>query len=100
MSFPHQSIGTSGWNGNSRIYSIRNAKEKKERKRNKDPRWELDPTACPPLHRKWREKLMDSSDTRSGLTGLEPAASALTGRCSNRLNYNPRDWGCTAYIFL
>ena len=26
----------------------------------------------------------------SGLTGLEPAASALTGRCSDRLNYNPR----------
>ena len=24
-----------------------------------------------------------------GLTGLEPAASALTGRCSDRLNYNP-----------
>lgn len=27
----------------------------------------------------------------SGLTGLEPAASALTGRCSDQLNYNPRD---------
>lgn len=27
----------------------------------------------------------------SGLAGLEPAASALTGRCSNRLNYNPRE---------
>lgn len=27
----------------------------------------------------------------SGLTGLEPAASALTGRCSDRLNYNPRN---------
>lgn len=26
----------------------------------------------------------------SGLTGLEPAASALTGRCSDQLNYNPR----------
>ncbi|KAI3671268.1 hypothetical protein L2E82_52831 [Cichorium intybus] len=25
----------------------------------------------------------------SGLTGLEPATSALTGRCSDRLNYNP-----------
>ena len=25
----------------------------------------------------------------SGLTGLEPAASALTGRCSDQLNYNP-----------
>lgn len=29
------------------------------------------------------------SDYSSGLTGLEPAASALTGRCSDRLNYNP-----------
>ena len=28
---------------------------------------------------------------QSGLTGLEPAASALTGRCSNQLNYNPRE---------
>ena len=27
----------------------------------------------------------------SGLTGLEPAASALTGRCSDQLNYNPRE---------
>lgn len=27
----------------------------------------------------------------SGLTGLEPAASALTGRCSNQLNYNPHE---------
>ncbi|GAB2236487.1 hypothetical protein Droror1_Dr00028131 [Drosera rotundifolia] len=30
----------------------------------------------------------------SGLTGLEPAASALTGRCSDRLNYNPRKGPC------
>lgn len=27
----------------------------------------------------------------SGLTGLEPATSALTGRCSCLLNYNPRE---------
>ena len=27
----------------------------------------------------------------SGLAGLEPAASALTGRCSNQLNYNPSE---------
>lgn len=27
----------------------------------------------------------------SGLTGLEPATSALTGRCSSLLNYNPRE---------
>ena len=36
----------------------------------------------------------------SGLTGLEPAASALTGRCSDQLNYNPRERRCTSYIFL
>lgn len=36
----------------------------------------------------------------SGLTGLEPAASALTGRCSDQLNYNPGERKCTAYIFL
>lgn len=29
----------------------------------------------------------------SGLTGLEPAASALTGRCSDQLNYNPKEMG-------
>ena len=27
---------------------------------------------------------------KSGLTGLEPATSAVTGRCSNQLNYNPK----------
>ncbi len=26
---------------------------------------------------------------RTGLTGLEPATSAVTGRCSNQLNYRP-----------
>ena len=38
----------------------------------------------------------------SGLTGLEPAASALTGRCSDQLNYNPREIRCIAiaHIFL
>ena len=36
----------------------------------------------------------------SGLTGLEPAASALTGRCSDQLNYNPKEIRRTAYIFL
>ena len=28
-------------------------------------------------------------DTVSRLTGLEPATSAVTGRCSNQLNYSP-----------
>lgn len=36
----------------------------------------------------------------SGLTGLEPAASALTGRCSDQLNYNPQEKNCTAYLLL
>lgn len=41
----------------------------------------------------------------SGLTGLEPAASALTGRCSDQLNYNPREIGHLAenwilFLFL
>ena len=31
----------------------------------------------------------------TGLTGLEPATSALTGRCSNPLNYNPSS--CSLY---
>ena len=26
----------------------------------------------------------------AGRTGLEPATSAVTGRCSNQLNYRPR----------
>ena len=45
---------------------------------------------------RWIEYLLDPS----GLTGLEPAASALTGRCSDQLNYNPREIRCIAYIFL
>ena len=36
----------------------------------------------------------------SGLTGLEPAASALTGRCSDQLNYNPGEIKRTASVFL
>ena len=49
----------------------------------------------PPFNRKWRDELMYLLN-QSGLTGLEPAASALTGRCSDRLNYNPRKIRCTA----
>lgn len=44
---------------------------------------------CPLFHRKRRGELMYLLDP-SGLTGLEPATSALTGRCSCLLNYNPR----------
>ncbi|PNX78916.1 hypothetical protein L195_g034898, partial [Trifolium pratense] len=39
----------------------------------------------------YRDELIDSLDPRSGLTGLEPAASALTGRCSDR---------CDAFLAL
>ena len=42
------------------------------------------------FHIKWRGELMYLLDP-SGLTGLEPATSALTGRCSCLLNYNPRE---------
>ena len=45
---------------------------------------------CPFFHRKSRGELMYLLDP-SGLTGLEPATSALTGRCSCLLNYNPRE---------
>ena len=48
------------------------------------------PAPCPTFHRKERVEVMYLLDP-SGLTGLEPAASALTGRCSNQLNYNPRE---------
>ena len=43
------------------------------------------------LSRYWERKddFFHSLNPSSGLTGLEPAASALTGRCSNQLNYNP-----------
>ena len=30
----------------------------------------------------------------TGLTGLEPATSAVTGRCSNQLNYKPNKFCC------
>lgn len=36
----------------------------------------------------------------SGLTGLEPAASALTGRCSDQLNYNPREKAYSIHDFI
>ena len=66
-----------------------NAKRKK--KRNKDPHWGLDLAPC---------LLFLGSDPSSGLTGLEPAASALTGRCSDQLNYNPREIRDLAEIWI
>jgi hypothetical protein len=48
---------------------------------------------APPLliknfHEKRKDEFVHSLNPSSGLTGLEPAASALTGRCSDQLNYN------------
>ncbi len=35
--------------------------------------------------------MADNNYFRStGLTGFEPATSAVTGRCSNQLNYSPK----------
>lgn len=42
------------------------------------------------FHGKRKDEFLHSLTPSSGLTGLEPAASALTGRCSDQLNYNPR----------
>lgn len=81
------SIGISERNGNSRTCLMINATRKTKKIR--IPRWGLDLATWPPFHRKWRDEFINSSDPSSGLTGLEPAASALTGRCSDRLNYNP-----------
>ena len=57
---------------------------------------------CLSFPRKWKAELQNFiywlSDL-SGLTGLEPAASALTGRCSDQLNYNPRELRYTVFIF-
>ena len=44
---------------------------------------------APFFHGKRKYKFLHSLNPSSGLTGLEPAASALTGRCSDQLNYNP-----------
>jgi hypothetical protein len=37
-----------------------------------------------------RETLLSLSDKLAGSTGLEPAASGVTGRRSNQLNYDPK----------
>lgn len=54
----------------------------KIKKRSKAALWIFDLAPCP--------FFFHSLNPSSGLTGLEPAASALTGRCSDQLNYNPR----------
>ena len=40
--------------------------------------------------------LLDLDPSR--LTVLEPVASALRGRCSDQLNYNPEEIKCTTYV--
>jgi hypothetical protein len=36
-----------------------------------------------------RDVIANSFINDPGLTGFEPATSAVTGRCSNQLNYKP-----------
>jgi hypothetical protein len=38
---------------------------------------------------KWSHSLLTASEGMAGTTGLEPAASAVTGQRSNQLNYVP-----------
>ena len=35
--------------------------------------------------------MLQAPEKMAGLTGLEPAASGVTGRRSNQLNYNPKN---------
>lgn len=72
---------------------------RKERKKKGSPLGMKSRPPCPTFHRKERVELMYLLDP-SGLTGLEPAASALTGRCSDQLNYNPREIRDIAEIFI
>ncbi len=53
--------------------------------------WVFDLVPSPFFHGKRKYEFLHSLNPSSGLTGLEPAASALTGRCSDQLNYNPRE---------
>jgi hypothetical protein len=48
------------------------------------------PTACSQAGSRLRRELLDSlKDMLAGSTGLEPAASGVTGRRSSQLNYDP-----------
>ena len=95
------------------VRQIRNPKRKeipfiftsKQKKKKKYPSGiKFDRLVCIPFHIqfKWRDELMYFllDLIPSGLTGLEPAASALTGRCSDQLNYNPSEKGDLAEIFI
>ena len=85
MSFSHQSVRVLDEVIKIFIYIF---DEKCERKKKDSLRNEI--RLCHTFHRKEGVELMYWLDP-SGLTGLEPAASALTGRCSDQLNYNPRE---------
>ena len=69
---------------------MRNAKQKRKKKRSPVGNEIMLPAPLSQKMERWIYLL-----NPSGLTGLEPAASALTGRCSDRLNYNPRKIRCT-----
>jgi hypothetical protein len=50
------------------------------------------PTACSQAGSRPRRELLNSlKDKLAGSTGLEPAASGVTGRRSNQLNYDPKN---------
>lgn len=76
-------------------------KMKKKRKQKGSPLALTMKFCLSPLHKleNSRAELMYLLDP-SGLTGLEPAASALTGRCSDQLNYNPREIRDLAEILI
>ena len=38
----------------------------------------------------WGANVLELSEMLAGSTGLEPAASGVTGRRSNQLNYDPK----------
>ena len=46
-------------------------------------------THLAPRHKKSHQKLVLSATWVAGVTGLEPAASGVTGRRSNQLRYTP-----------
>ena len=74
------------------LYSILDYMNREQLKKKKIPS-PLAIKLCPapvPLLIEKRDEFMYLLDP-SGLTGLEPATSALTGRCSDQLNYNPRE---------
>jgi len=45
---------------------------------------------CSTIIRKLKTNFVLVFYVKTGLAGLEPVTSAVTGRCSNQLNYNPK----------